>query len=416
MKKHLFVLFVIFNFNISAQQSNFIDSLLQQSTDLNKEVLTNPKTYKLQIIYTQINRDAQNRPHFITYNYRNNPKDYFYPASTIKLPAVVLALQKLNKLQKKGISKYTSIRIDSSYAGQEKLIKDSTANNLKPSIAHFIKQVLLVSDNKAFNRLFEFIGQEDINKELWRKGFKDIAILRRLSFNYDSEANRHTNAFNFYDDERQLIYHQKPQYNSTQFKINADSLQQGSAYYKDDILVAKKMDFSHSNYFSLTAQHEFLKRLLFPESFPKSERFKLTQKDYNFIYKYMSMLPRESDLNIYKNDTTYFDGFVKFFLYGDTTKPIPSHIRIFNKVGEAYGYLIDNAYIIDFDRGIEFMLSAVIYVNKDQIFNDDVYEYDTIGFPFMAHLGKVFYDFESHRIKKILPNLAKYKFDYNLKK
>lgn len=416
MKRYLFVIFIGISINLCAQQSDFLDSLMQVSTILNKEVLANPETYKLQIIYTQINRDKQNNPHFTTYTYRNNSKDYFYPASTVKLPAVVLALQKLNRLQKKSISKYSTISIDSAYKGQEKLLIDSTAINNKPNIAHFIKKILLVSNNEAFNRLFEFIGQKEINKALWRKGLKDVAILRRLSFNYDSEANKHTNAFNFFNDDRQLIYHQKPQYNSRLFKIKADSLQQGSAYFKDGNLVTQKMDFSHSNYFALSTQHEFLKRLIFPESFSKSQQFKLSQDDYNFIYKYMSMLPRESDLNIYKNDTTYFDGFVKFFLFGDTKDTIPNHIRIFNKVGEAYGYLIDNAYIVDFDKGIEFILSAVIYVNRNQIFNDDEYEYDTIGFPFMAHLGKVIYNYESQRGKKNVPNLDKFKFDYNLKK
>lgn len=411
MKKFLFAIVVVISLNLSAQQSEFIDSLLQQATNLDKEVLAYSENYKLQIIYTQINRDAQNKPHFTTFSYRSNPKDYFYPASTIKLPAVVLALQKLNHLQKKGISKYTTLSIDSSYAGQEKLLTDSTSINNKPNIAHFIKKILLASDNEAYNRLFEFIGQKDINKSLQQRGFKDVIILKRLSFQYDFEANKNTNAFNFYNDKGQLIYHQKPQYNNRQFIIKADSLQQGSAYFKEGVLITQKMDFSHSNYFALSTQHEFLKRLLFPESFSKSQRFDLNQDDYNFIYKYMSMLPRESDLNIYKNDTTYFDGYVKFFLFGDTTERIPNNIRIFNKVGEAYGYLIDNAYIVDFEKGIEFMLSAVIYVNKDQTFNDDVYEYHAIGFPFLASLGRVFYNFESQRKKKYLPNIDKFKFD-----
>lgn len=75
---------------------------------------------------------------------------------------------------------------------------------------------------------------------------------------------------------------------------------------------------------------------------------------------------------------------------------------------QAYGYLIDNAYIADFKNGVEFLLSAVIYVNNNQIFNDDKYEYDEIGFPFLANLGKVIYEYELKRDKKFPSDLSKF--------
>jgi hypothetical protein len=37
------------------------------------------------------------------------------------------------------------------------------------------------------------------------------------------------------------------------------------------------------------------------------------------------------------------------------------------------------------------MVSATLLVNKDGIFNDDAYDYDAIGFPFMAELGRQLY-------------------------
>jgi len=46
---------------------------------------------------------------------------------------------------------------------------------------------------------------------------------------------------------------------------------------------------------------------------------------------------------------------------------------------------------------VEFLLSAVIYVNEDEIFNDDKYEYDEIGLPFLANLGRVIYKYELER-------------------
>jgi predicted alpha/beta superfamily hydrolase len=141
------------------------------------------------------------------------------------------------------------------------------------------------------------------------------------------------------------------------------------------------------------------------------QRFHLQPDDYAFLYKYMSMLPRESDYPKY-DTTEYYDSYVKYFLFGDSKQRMPSPIRLFNKVGEAYGYLTDNAYIVDFENKIEFLLSAVIYVNEDQIFNDDKYEYDTIGMPFLANLGRVIYEYEKTRPHRYLPNLEMFKVEY----
>jgi hypothetical protein len=81
-------------------------------------------------------------------------------------------------------------------------------------------------------------------------------------------------------------------------------------------------------------------------------------------------------------------------MYGDTKLPIPDHIKIYNKVGNAYGYLIDCAYIEDSVNDIGFFLSAVIHVNKNKIYNDGQYEYEEVGIPFLAKLGRAIYGYE----------------------
>jgi hypothetical protein len=124
------------------------------------------------------------------------------------------------------------------------------------------------------------------------------------------------------------------------------------------------------------------------------------------------MFPRESKYPKY-DPAEYWDSYVKFFMFGDKKYSLTGEIRIFNKVGEAYGYLIDNAYVVDFNNNIEFLLSANIYVNEDQIFNDDKYEYDQIGFPFLSNLGAVIYNYELKRERKNLPNLSKLRLDYS---
>ena len=61
-------------------------------------------------------------------------------------------------------------------------------------------------------------------------------------------------------------------------------------------------------------------------------------------------------------------------------------------------HLTDVAYIVDSENSIEFMLAATIHVNANGIFNDGIYEYDELGFPFMAELGKQVYKYELSKI------------------
>ena len=91
---------------------------------------------------------------------------------------------------------------------------------------------------------------------------------------------------------------------------------------------------------------------------------------------------------------------------------MPGSVRIFNKVGLAYGYVTDNAYIVDFERGVEFLLTAVVLVNENGIFNDGIYEYDEVGLPFLAELGRVIYAYELERQRAHQPDLSKWRISY----
>lgn len=401
------------------------EKLLKKSPQL-APILDNKDMYEIQVIYTQINRDAQNFPQFVTQYFNHDPKRYFYPASTVKLPAVLLALEKINKLNIKGLDKDTPMNIEQAFEGHEAVYGDSSSENEKTSVGHYSKKILLVSDNDAFNRLYEFMGQEPFNETLKAKGYKNLRITHRLSIPYSSEENRITPEVWFgsqsvipkvphYAEVDRMevgkinrIYTQTVQKNTSKTYTPTVSILKGKGYLKGDEIVNEPFDFTNKNFFALKEQQEMLKAVIFPEAVASNRRFNLTESDYTFLYKYMSMLPKETTFPNY-NTPEYWDSYVKFFMFGDNKDPMPDHIRIFNKVGDAYGYLIDNAYIVDFKNNVEFMLSAVIHVNKNQIYNDGVYEYDEIGLPFMAELGKTIYNHELSRKRKYSPDLRKFK-------
>ena len=109
------------------------------------------------------------------------------------------------------------------------------------------------------------------------------------------------------------------------------------------------------------------------------------------------------------NQKDYPDNFKKYIYFGKTDTITDTSIRSLNIVGRAYGFLADCSYIIDMNTGSEFCLSVLIYVNEKDILNTGKYEYDTIGLPFMADLGKAVLEYENKRKKKHKPNLEEFK-------
>lgn len=372
-------------------------------------VLDNPDSFRYQLIYTRIDRDRDNRPHFHNFYYRVNPLDYFNPASTVKMPLAFLALEKMDSLSRYGVDKETPMYTDSAYSGQAAVYVDTNAAGATPTLGQYIREIFLVSDNDAYNRLYEFLGQEPINRRLWQLGYPDIRITRRFVPMTEDE-NRHTNPIRFGMDSH-TVFRQPPAVSRLDFDFSHRVLI-GNAYYdRHDLLVHEPMDFTRHNNFPLEDAQQILQSVLFPESVPAARRFQLSKADYRFLYKYMSEYPRES-LHPHYDSAVYFDSYTKFFFFRAGHSPIPPYIRSFNKPGWSYGFLTDIAYIVDFKNHVEFMLSGTIYVNRDGILNDDKYEYEEIGWPFFKEVGTIVYQYELGRQRTYRPDLSRFRLSY----
>jgi len=385
---------------------DFLETLLQSKPEQFSSILANRDSLRVQIIYTQINRDSKNNPSFTDFTF-NLHNQYFYPASTVKMPIAFLALEKLNDMNIAGVNKYTTMITDSAASKQEIIYTNPQSIDSRPTIADYIKQIFLVSDNTAFNRLYEFLGQGTIQQKLKEKGYTEAIIRHRLQISMSDEQNRTTNPVSFYDTSGKLLYRQEAQYNTNTFP--SFDVKLGKGYMEGNQLVREPFDFSTKNKLSLQYLHDMEKSVLFPESVAEKQRFHLSEDDRNFVMHWMSAFPRESTYPFY-DAATYGDTYCKFLLWG-SEKGIskPDYIRIFNKVGDAYGFVTDVAYIVDFKNKVEFMLSATISCNSDGIYNDDRYDYETVGYPFMKQLGQLLYEYELKRPKKhkaVLDNLA----------
>jgi hypothetical protein len=416
--KNILLLFFAFFFLPScasdSQEHNLLEDLMKKDPEKFGDVLKNKDRYEIQIIYTQIDRDSLNQPSFKSFFFNVDSSRYFYPASTVKLPLVLLSLEKIHALNIPQLNKFSTMIHDSVYSGQLSVSIDTTSENGMPSIAHYSKKILVVSDNDAYNRLYEFIGQKQVNDILHQKGYSAIRILHRLERPLTQDENRHTEAVRFMQGDS-VLYQQNMLANDEPIVV-AKQVLKGKGFIRNDSLINKPFDFTYKNFYPLKTQQEILRGLIFPQSVTPVKRFNLTDDDRSFVLKYMSQLPTETIFPPYFQDTVYYDAYCKFLMYGSERVKIPSSIRIFNKVGDAYGYLIDNAYVVDFDNGIEFMLSAVINTNTDEIYNDSKYDYETLGFPFMKNLGQLIYQYERKRERSYKPDLSAFHFEYDRKK
>ena len=147
MKKLIFILLIINLGCSSSSDQQFINRFVAG----NAKLLNTIKNNNIQVKLTVINSTEN----FIEYEYNIDTNKYFYPASTVKLPIALFALEKLNENK--------ILSIDTPF-----MLEDDT---LKTTFKNELEKVFILSDNQANNRFFEFIGQDYIIKNLKPKDF-----------------------------------------------------------------------------------------------------------------------------------------------------------------------------------------------------------------------------------------------------
>ncbi len=397
MTKFRAFIIVLFIPLTSLTQSTILE-ILRENSRLKKYVIEAEK-YKIQIIYTQIDRDSNGIPSFFTQTFRAD-EDYFYPASLVKLPTSILALEKLKALAIPSNSTYFTTKGQSC---QREVLTDTTSPSGQPSIMHYIKKMALVSDNFAFGRVLEMIGVNQLHLALQEKGFTKTRIRHRFDGGCTGTDRAATNPGIFLDEKADTLYQIPFQKADEQWLSPIENAKIGKAHISKNKIIQEPRDFKEMNYLPLTEIHEMMRRLIFPESVSSTLRFDLNEKDRQQLIHYLTIPPRLGNIQNYQTKE-YPDNLKKYLIYGDGPKVISSDsIQITNIVGQSYGFLADCAYICDKKKDIEFILSAVIYVNENEVINDGIYEYKTVGLPFLGELGRHFYQFEKSRKAKTLP-------------
>ena len=381
MKQLACLLLSIILFGCSLE-TNPIKSSLRKN-DFLKEIIKKKEDYEIQILLTKIDQ-YNSKVDFQEYRYQLDDNKYFYPASTIKLPIVVLTLKKINELRSKGSEITLKSKITLNYKDDysELVIRDSIT-----SFQNLIADVFLVSDNSASNILIDFIGYNYFNHEMENAGFDKTYLNHK--FNPDPYVNY---TWQISDLDNNII----SSINDNQKIIKADEktngLEKGERrYFKGEIL-DESLNFSEKNRSSITDMHNLIKYIFYPEIFDSINTFNLNVEDYDFLRYWMSRFTYEDIGEKFIEDENFFETYNKFFIHGDEQSVSNEQIRVYNKIGQAYGTSIDNGLIKNYQDNVEFILTATIYTNKNKVINDNLYEYDDLAVPFLAKLSRAIYN------------------------
>mgnify|MGYP001081262377 CR=1 FL=1 len=387
------ILIVLCSYTSFSQTKFSFDSIRNKKPIL-KTVFDNHKKYRLQIIYTQITRDAEGKPSFKNYTCNLDSTNYFYCASLVKLPCSILALEKTKKLR---VYSNTIMFTDSANTCQHSVRKDTTSDNGYPSVAQYIKRMALVSDNVAYGRIYEFLGVDYIHNRLAELGYKNSRIVHRFDGGCKGMDNTTTNPVFFVDQNLKSIVSVPMQVSNTIYKHPLGQVKIGKAYINtNNKKVNEPKDFTSMNFIPLDNIHSMLQRLVFNNYLTQQQRYDLIESDRQFLMEQLTAYPRESSHPTYNK--SYYDSYKKYFMFGDSKKPITNKdVEITNIVGQSFGFMADCAYIQNKKEKVEFMLSAVIYTNENEVLNDGKYEYNTIALPFLAELGRQIYAFELNK-------------------
>jgi len=336
--------------------------------------------------------------------------EYFYPASAIKPCAAVAALQELARLEPSGwkgakggnplaLRKVplpgealldAALRLEPLQPGQPVRVEDpSNLEGGAITVRHEVRKLCLVSDNEAFNRLYDLVGQQALNQRMWAAGLTSARLRHRLSVRLTPEENRRTPPVQMLlpDGLGELLLPER--LSPLELDLpDLPGLDVGEAFLEDDgTRIEGPVSFRDRNRMALVDLQDLLVKVVRPDVDLGTPGFELAEPQRALLLEAMTQLPRES-ANPRYDPERYPDDFVKFLLPG-LRRVIPAErLRVTNKVGLAYGFTVENAYVEDVETGRSFFLAGTLYTNANGVLNDGVYEYDTLALPFWADLGE----------------------------
>jgi len=343
-----------------------------------KTLVAAPEKYRFEVLYSVVQKDALER-----HAYRADA-EYFFPASSMKVPITLAAYDRTAVLRG---------------AGKPWLTRDATlrihpvTGNADPYVTTLARETwraLIVSDNYSANRLLGFVGHREAHETLWSLGFASTRIHSGFATGEDIDPAEASPRIEVALADGQTADLPARHSDLILPSTNATGLDIGQATIVDGKRVAGPLSFADKNAMHLRDLQDTLIRIMRPELLgPASKPDTASKDDLDYVRQALGTLPSESGLAGFDRNVVA-DYQLSPFLRGIERVRARGHFQIYSKVGEAYGFLIANAYVVDKDTGRSFFLIASVFANPDEVMNDDNYGYDTTSFPALADVGEAF--------------------------
>jgi Beta-lactamase enzyme family len=360
-----------------AGRDALMDKLLGGGTAALKTVVATPEKYRFQVLYGVIGQG--DKPTLERHAYRVDA-EYFFPASSMKVPITLATYDRLAALHAKGITRDASLRIHPVSGAAEPYVT---------TLARETWRALIVSDNFSANRLLGFVGHREVHDTLWSLGLKSARIHSGFATGADIDPAELSPRIEVTVAGGGAIEIPARRSDLVLPPTDAASLAIGQATIVDGRRVAGPLSFADKNALRLRELQDTLVRIMRPELLPGAPTDPMSKEDLTYVRLALGTLPSESGLAGFERNVVA-DYQLSPFLRGIERVRARGHFQIFSKVGQAYGFLIGNAYVVDKDSGRAFFLTASVYANPDETMNDDTYAYDTISFPALADVGEAF--------------------------
>lgn len=317
--------------------------------------------------------------------------EYFYPASAVKTCGAVAALQRFAELRKAGkqVGLDTPLTFHPVLPGERVFRLDAShVDGGKVTLGHLIRQMSIVSSNEAFNRLYELSGHEGLNRRMQAAGLSGTVFTHRLSRILSTDENRKTPRIDLAAKGGVVTL---PEATSA-LALPAAAMPRvevGDAYLEPGTgkRVEAPMSFAEKNRMSLVDLQNMLVMITRPDVDLGLPGFGLEEADRKFLVEAMRQRPGESTDPVYPEDK-YNPRRFKPVLGGLLRVGPLERWTIYSKAGKAYGFRIENAYVVDTKTKKGFFLTVNVLANPNRVMNDGAYAYDQVADPFIHALGE----------------------------